>query len=125
MAQGRTATHQLTHAGLVLAPQRGSGRGWLAALLVVLGLAGAGAGGYVAGQLQPQDVQRLGHALRDNQGLQQALEQSKAALRISEARSQELERQIDALNQRLRECQDELTFFRKAREGSGKRAAKE
>jgi uncharacterized protein HemX len=125
MAQGRTATHQLTHAGLVLAPQRGSGRGWLAALLIALGLAGAGAGGYFAGQLQPHDVQRLGHALRDNQGLQQALEQTKAALRMSEARSQELERQIDALNQRLRECQDELTFFRKAREGGGKRAAKE
>jgi len=38
-------------------------------------------------------------------------------LRVSEARSQELERQIDALNQRLRECQEELTFFRKARDG--------
>jgi uncharacterized protein HemX len=118
MLQGRIATHRLTHAGLVLSPQR-AGRGWLAALGLVLALAAAGAGGYAAGRLQPQDVQRLGHALRDNQGLQQALEQARLALRMSEARSQELERQIDALNQRLRECQDELTFFRKARDGSG------
>lgn len=124
MAQGRTATHQLTHGGLVLAPQR-AGRGWLAALLVALGLGAAGAGGFFAGQMQPQDVQRLGHALRDNQGLQQALDQAKAALRMSEARSQELERQIDALNQRLRECQDELTFFRKTREGGKQRQPKE
>jgi hypothetical protein len=38
-------------------------------------------------------------------------------LRISDARSKELERQVDALNQRLRECSDELSFFRKARDG--------
>jgi len=38
-------------------------------------------------------------------------------LRVSDARSQELERQIDALNQRLRECQEEVAFFRKTREG--------
>jgi hypothetical protein len=38
-------------------------------------------------------------------------------LRLADARSHELERQIDALNQKLTESQDELTFFRKAREG--------
>ena len=38
-------------------------------------------------------------------------------LRVADARSQELERQIDALNHKLTEAQDELTFFRKAREG--------
>ena len=38
-------------------------------------------------------------------------------LRIADARSQELEKQIDELNQKLTESQDELTFFRKAREG--------
>ena len=38
-------------------------------------------------------------------------------LRIADARSQELEKQIDELNQKLNESQDELTFFRKAREG--------
>jgi hypothetical protein len=39
------------------------------------------------------------------------------ALRLADARGQELEHQIDALNQRLRESTEELTFFRKAREG--------
>ena len=38
-------------------------------------------------------------------------------MRVSEARGLELERQIDALNQRLRECQDDLAFLRKAHNG--------
>jgi hypothetical protein len=38
-------------------------------------------------------------------------------LRVADARGEELEKQIDALNQKLTESQDELTFFRKAREG--------
>jgi septal ring factor EnvC (AmiA/AmiB activator) len=49
--------------------------------------------------------------------LRQQLEQARMAMRVADARSQELERQIDALNQKLTESQDELTFFRKAREG--------
>ncbi|MEW6706312.1 MAG: hypothetical protein AB1430_15815 [Pseudomonadota bacterium] len=116
MRAGRTATHQLTHAGLVLSPQRRRRR-WFAALALLAGLAAAAAGGFAAGRLQPHDVQRLGSALQDNQALQHGLEQTRLTLRMSEARSQELERQIDTLNQRLRECQEELTFFRKAREG--------
>ena len=48
----------------------------------------------------------------------QQLEQARLGCGVAEARSQELERQIDALNQKLTESQDELTFFRKAREGS-------
>ena len=39
------------------------------------------------------------------------------AMQLSEARSAELERQIDALNQKLAESQEQLTFVRKAREG--------
>jgi hypothetical protein len=49
--------------------------------------------------------------------LRQQLEQARMGLRVADARSQELEKQIDALNQKLTESQDELTFFRKAREG--------
>ena len=49
--------------------------------------------------------------------LRQQAEQARMGLRIADARSQELEKQIDALNQKLTESQDELTFFRKAREG--------
>ena len=45
------------------------------------------------------------------------LEEARLGARLADARSHELERQIDALNQKLTESQDELTFFRKAREG--------
>ena len=63
-------------------------------------------------------VTPLAAAAPDNsQQLEKRLEQARLTLSVSEARGQELERQIDALNQRLRETQDELTFFRKTREG--------
>jgi phage shock protein A len=48
---------------------------------------------------------------------QHEAEQHRLALGVAEARAQELERQIDALNQRVGECRDELTFFRQARDG--------
>jgi len=50
------------------------------------------------------------------QPLRQEVDQTRLALRLAAARSHELERQVDALNQRLREATEELTFFRKARE---------
>lgn len=53
----------------------------------------------------------------DTTALEQALEQTRMQLRLSEARSRELEHQIDALNQRVRESQEQLTFFRSARNG--------
>jgi hypothetical protein len=49
--------------------------------------------------------------------LHDRLEQALLAQRLSDARSGELERQIDDLNQRLRASQEELTFFRQARPG--------
>lgn len=48
---------------------------------------------------------------------QHEAERQHMALGVAEARAQELERQIDALNQRVGECRDELTFFRQARDG--------
>ena len=48
--------------------------------------------------------------------LRHEVDQTRLALRLATARSEELERQVDALNQRLREATEELTFFRKARE---------
>ena len=54
------------------------------------------------------------------QGAQQrlaGLEQSRLLLQVSEARGHELEHQIDTLNQAQHACQEELTFFRKARDG--------
>jgi hypothetical protein len=115
---GRHATRELTRVGLVLAPRRGSGR-WLvrwAMLAMVLG-AGAGLGYAARGELPatvlPAPVGPSPEVLR----LRREGEQSRLALRLAEARSQELERQVDALNERLRESTEELTFFRKAREG--------
>jgi molecular chaperone GrpE (heat shock protein) len=50
------------------------------------------------------------------QPLREALAQAEGALRLEQARSRELERQIDTLNRRLVETQEELTFFRKSRD---------
>ena len=116
MPTARAVSHRLTHAGLVLAPQR-AGRGWARALAALVLAAAAGGAGYWAGRQQPAAAERLAGVLREEQALKQALEQSRLGLRVSDARGQELERQVDALNQRLRECQDELSFFRKARDG--------
>lgn len=111
------APKNLARIRLVLEPGRVR-RGWIiwCALIIAAVLAGAAGSHFYwsqqLGQLQQQVV-----ALNDLQQLQQALEQSRLQLRVSDARSQELERQIDALNQRLRECQEEVAFFRKTREG--------
>jgi hypothetical protein len=55
----------------------------------------------------------------DRQALQQQVDQLRAALGVAQAHSAELERQIDTLTQRARQCQEELVFFRQ----SGRRAA--
>ena len=48
--------------------------------------------------------------------LRQRIDQAELALQLSRAQVQESERQIDALNQRLRDTQEELAFFRQSRE---------
>ncbi len=45
-----------------------------------------------------------------------AAERHRLALELAQARADALERQIDTLNQRLRETREELTFFRQARD---------
>jgi len=114
---GRQATRQLTHAGLVLSAPRGRRRQLTATLIVLGALAIGAAAGYAYWLQNPIGGRQLAEALHERQQLQQRLEQSLMTLRLSEARSKELERQIDALNQRLRECQEELTFFRQAKDG--------
>ncbi len=51
----------------------------------------------------------------DDSALKKALEHTRMRLRLSEAHSRELERQIDALNQRFRESQEQLSFIRSTR----------
>lgn len=102
---------------LVLSPG-GARRGWIVwcALILAALLAGAASSHFYwserLGQVRQQAV-----AMNDLQQLEQGLEQARLSMRVSEARSLELERQIDALNQQLHKCQEEVVFFRKAREG--------
>lgn len=115
---GRRATHELTRIGLVLSHRRAL-RDWLGRCTLALAGALLGIGwGYLSwgeplGQLRQQAV-----TVQDQTQLQARLEQSQLTLRVAEARGQELERQIAGLIQQLRETQEELTFFRKARDSN-------
>lgn len=114
---GRSATQKISRIGLVLSPQRAR-RGLLAwAAVAALFLAiGALASHFYSSRL-PTDTRLLDAALEDNKVVQQRIEQLTMTLSVAQARGVELERQIDALNQRLRETQEELAFFRKTRDG--------
>ena len=96
---------------------RPSRHAWVGRLmaLIVAALAGAAAHHGVA-RVQAQPPQLLA-ALQGVQGLEQSLEHTRLQLRVAEARSLELERQVDLLNQRLHASQEEVTFFRKAVNG--------
>jgi len=115
---GRGATQKLTHVGLTLAPRRGRGR-WLVVPLLVAAAAAAGlALGHTWREPVPAViVQRPAPAAPELPLLRRELEEARLGLRLADARSHELERQIDTLNQKLTESQDQLTFYRKAREG--------
>ena len=117
----RATPNPLTRIRLVLSP--GAGRrgrlGWSAVVVAAL-LAGAAAGHFFWNDA-PAALPDSGVALRQLKPLQLALEQTRLQLRASDARSRELERQIDSFNQRLRACQEELTFFRNARDHTSKR----
>ena len=116
---GGTATHDLTRIGLTLTPPPRRVRRFFAMLVLV---ALAFVAGFAAHELlrqppAPVVVRAPAAPNAEIAQLRQQLEQARLALRVAEARGQELERQVDSLNQKLTESQDELTFFRKAREG--------
>jgi hypothetical protein len=121
-AFGRGATRNLTRVGLVLAPRRAHGRrlarcallGGVLASGVAIGYAGRIAATVPAAAVVASTT---ASAAGDAVQLRRQLEQAHLAQRLGDARSVELERQIDALNQRLRDAQEELTFFRQARAG--------
>lgn len=99
---------------LELAP-RNAGRNWLLRS-VALGaalLAGAAANHYLMSQ-QFGIAQQREAAQQERAQLEQGLEQARLQQRVSDAHGQELERQIDALNQRLQLSQEEVSFLRKA-----------
>lgn len=116
---GSNATSDLTRVGLTLAPPpRRARRIVLAIALATTALAaGALAGEMLRERVAPVVAHLPAPPTAELQQLRQQFEQTQMGLRVAEARGQELERQIDALNQKLTESQEELTFIRKAREG--------
>ncbi|MEO8927938.1 MAG: hypothetical protein ABI326_00455 [Caldimonas sp.] len=112
----RTASQRLSRTGLVVAPRR-AGRGWLDSAVLALALGSGAVGGWLwrESRIAPPPAPAASPAEVRTQ-LEQ-IEQGGLALRLSQARGRELERQIDVLNQQLAESQEQLAFFRKAREG--------
>ena len=113
------ATERLTRNLLVLAPARAVA-GWrLPALAVTLA-----ASVFVASHVHRDALPWAHPALPapsaatsfDALPLRKQIDQAELALQLSRAQVHELERQIDTLNQRLRETQEELAFFRQSRE---------
>lgn len=100
-------SHSLTHAGLVIAP-RPRRRVSLAVAVLLALAAGFGAATALPLLLPPGEAPERAQWA-------QSTEQQRMMLRVSEARGQALEKQIETLNQQLRECREELTFFRQAR----------
>ena len=116
-------TQRLTRRSLVLLPRRVP-VGWAAciALLMAAQLLAASAGWWywqqrqASVQAQEEAHERSESATQRQLGdLQRELEQARLQQRLSVSHSQELERQIDALNRLLRESQEELGFLRQAR----------
>lgn len=112
------ATQGLTRGHLVLHTRRWPS-GWLAfAVLLVAGGLAAIAAAQLHQSRQEAGVQQHVAVQGQLQELQRELEQARLLQRVSAARSEELERQIDALNRALRESQEELGFLRQARAGN-------
>ncbi len=118
------ATERLTRNLLVLAPARGPA-GWRTPLLALALVAALAVASHVHREALPwldgaspaaSPADKGAPVATDLRPLQQQLEQAEMALQVARAQSRELERQIDVLNLRLRETQEELAFFRKARD---------
>jgi septal ring factor EnvC (AmiA/AmiB activator) len=119
MPNGLGHTASLTRIGLTLTPPPRRVRRFFAAVALVAIAFAAGFGVHELLRQAPAAVVAPAAAAPHPElaQLRQQLEQAQLGLRVAEARGQELERQVDSLNQKLTESQDELTFFRKAREG--------
>ncbi len=111
-----STTQRLTRRSLVLLPRHLRLR-WVAciAVLIAAQLVAAVAAWWYWQQRQAS-VQAQEQAREQSESAaQRQLEQSRLQQRLSASHSQELERQIDALNRHLRESQEELSFLRQAR----------
>jgi uncharacterized protein HemX len=113
----RMSPTDLARVPLVLSAGSSRGGKLLWCALVVIAFAAGAGGGYFYWMEQLGVLQQNTQATKDIQPLRQSLEQSQLQQRVSDARSKELERQIDTLNQKLRDLEEEATFLRKARDG--------
>jgi uncharacterized membrane protein YccC len=114
----RRTVNDLARVPFVLAPGGAQRRGWIVSIVAVVGalLAGAAAS-HLHWSERLGSSQRAAPAVDELRQLAQRLEQAQLQLQLSEARSEELARQIDALSQRLQKALEEVAFFRRAREG--------
>ncbi len=115
MLRWHAAPNPLSRVAFELSPERGrrARLAWCASVGAAL-LVGAGASHlYWSRTLAPLEHQVEG--LKQAQQYAQEVEQSRLLLRVAQARGAELEHEIDALNKSNRDCQEELTFFRKSR----------
>jgi hypothetical protein len=114
-----SASQRITRVALVPAPGR-STLGRRIGIALALSILGLGTALWRHGDALPSAASPGPHPSQQApaplDALQQRVTRAELALSLAETRGHELERQIDALNQRLREAQDELTFFRKAGE---------
>jgi hypothetical protein len=111
----RASTRQLTKAGFVLTRNRrrqhllwGALCGLVCALLAILL--------FYFFAPEAESVRQLAQARHELAVMSRKNDERELELRMTGARTGELERQIDLLNQRIRELQDELAFYRKAQE---------
>src|SRR3954469_13591722 len=100
----RSAHHELTRSPLVISTGKKGGTSWIVWSGLAIAIASFGAAKIpIHYSLGAAPAKLASGALQANAALQQRIEQSEMSLKLAEARSQELERQIDALNQRVRE----------------------
>lgn len=111
----RASTRQLTKTSFVLAHNQSRRYLWLGACSGLATAALAIAGFYFFAP-EAESVRELASTRAALERLTRHYDERELELRMTGARTTELERQIEILNQRIRELQDELAFYRKAQE---------
>ena len=108
-------TRTLTGASLVLT-RRSLPAGWLAFIALAAAMLCGGIGGLLLIRGEQQRVEQHASSAAQQTGqLQADLHKAQLLQQVAAARSDELERQIDALHRELRDSAEELAYLRNAR----------